>query len=129
MTGAMRMRESASSKEAQCSLARATAPAHTPAMDRDIAIERLRRHASDLAARGASHMSLFGSTARGEARQDSDVDLLVDLDPAHRFTLVKLAQLRRYVSELLDAEAEITLREDVKPFLRDSIVEDEIRVF
>lgn len=69
------------------------------------------------------------STTRGEAGSDSDVALLVDADPARRFTIVKLAQLRRYVSEILEAEAEITIREDVKPLLRDSIAEDEIRVF
>lgn len=98
-------------------------------MKRDTIIDCLQQHASDLRERGVAHLSLFGSAAREDARIDSDVDLLVDLDASQRFTLIRLAQLKQYVSQLLDMEADITLREDVKPLLRDNIAEDEIRVF
>ena len=98
-------------------------------MDRQAAIDRLKRHALDLKGQGVAHLSMFGSVARNEASPESDVDLLVDLDASQRFTLVRLAQLKHYVSDILDAKADITIRDDVKPLLRDSILEDEIRVF
>jgi uncharacterized protein len=44
-------------------------------MGRDEAIRRLRRHEADLRRLGVEHLYLFGSTARGEAKDDSDIDL------------------------------------------------------
>jgi predicted nucleotidyltransferase len=44
-------------------------------------------------------LSLFGSVARGEARADSDVDLLVEFEPDKDWSLLDMAQLR--------AEAEV----------------------
>ena len=41
-------------------------------MNRDEAMSRLRRHEAELKALGVHHLYLFGSTARGEARPDSD---------------------------------------------------------
>ena len=98
-------------------------------MERQSAIESLKQHAADLRDRGVIHLSVFGPTARGEAGPESDIDLLVDIDAGHQFTLVKLAQLRNFLNGILDAEADTTIREDIKPLLRDSIFEDEIRVF
>lgn len=44
-------------------------------MERDQAIARLKEHEAELRQLGIEHLYLFGSTARSEAREDSDVDL------------------------------------------------------
>jgi predicted nucleotidyltransferase len=44
-------------------------------MERDEAISRLRQHEADLKRLGVEHLYMFGSTARGEVNNDSDVDL------------------------------------------------------
>jgi predicted nucleotidyltransferase len=44
-------------------------------MKRDEAISRLQQHEADLRRLGVEHLYMFGSTARGEANDDSDVDL------------------------------------------------------
>jgi predicted nucleotidyltransferase len=49
-------------------------------MKRDEAISRLQQHEADLKQLGVEHLYLFGSTARGEAREDSDVDLIFDYE-------------------------------------------------
>ena len=50
-------------------------------MTRDEAIARLKRSEADLKKAGVAHVYLFGSTARDEARPDSDVDLFFDYEP------------------------------------------------
>jgi predicted nucleotidyltransferase len=49
----------------------------------DNVIDALRSHEGELRRFGVSHASVFGSVARGEARADSDVDVLVELDQDH----------------------------------------------
>jgi predicted nucleotidyltransferase len=46
-------------------------------MDRTEAITKLRAHEAELKQLGVQHLYLFGSTARGDARADSDVDLFL----------------------------------------------------
>jgi len=50
------------------------------AMKRDEAISRLQQHEADLKKLGVEHLYLFGPTARGEAGDDSDVDLFFDYE-------------------------------------------------
>jgi predicted nucleotidyltransferase len=57
------------------------------------------------AAHGATHLRLFGSAARGTAGPDSDVDLLVDLDPGR--TLFDLAALRAELEHLLGTSVDV----------------------
>ena len=51
-------------------------------MNRDDRIAALRAHEPELRAAGVIGLSLIGSAARGEQRDDSDIDLLVRLEPA-----------------------------------------------
>ncbi|RYE62810.1 MAG: hypothetical protein EOP17_18650 [Rhizobiaceae bacterium] len=46
-------------------------------MDKDQVIAKLREHEAELRAAGAEQMSIFGSVARGEATDESDLDVLV----------------------------------------------------
>lgn len=65
-----------------------------------------RHHIKAAAARhGASSVRLFGSTARGEESMDSDVDLLVSLEPNR--TLFDLARLRAELEALLEAPVDL----------------------
>jgi predicted nucleotidyltransferase len=54
----------------------------SPGMDQRLndVIQTLRSHRTELFELGVSHASIFGSVARGEARADSDIDVLVELD-------------------------------------------------
>ena len=62
-------------------------------MTRDEATTELARHADALRARGAEAAYLFGSTARGESRDDSDLDVFIDVAPGRKFSLTTSALL------------------------------------
>ena len=51
-------------------------------MDRETALALLRDHAPELKAAGVARISVFGSVARGDARPESDVDVVVGLGDA-----------------------------------------------
>jgi predicted nucleotidyltransferase len=84
---------------AMSSPAKAESPGHDAERERVIAL--LRAHAEDIRGRGVTRLALFGSIARGEAGPSSDVDLLIEVDPHARFTLVDLVGLERFLSGLL----------------------------
>lgn len=65
----------------------------TPTAEQVIAT--LRDHAAELRQAGVRHVSLFGSLARGEASPASDIDLVVELDPAARIGIIRLTGIER----------------------------------
>ena len=54
---------------------------YTDGMKRDEVIATLQNHRAELQRRGVVHAALFGSVARDEARADSDIDIMIDIDP------------------------------------------------
>ncbi|MGQ0663344.1 MAG: HepT-like ribonuclease domain-containing protein [Pseudomonadota bacterium] len=98
-------------------------------MTRDQAIRILHDHAGEIRARGVTRLALFGSTVRGGARADSDVDLLVDIDRRRKFSLLDQAGLQIFLGEMLDCEVEVATRDGLKPFLKDNILAEAVEVF
>ncbi|HEX4704328.1 MAG TPA: nucleotidyltransferase family protein [Pseudonocardiaceae bacterium] len=88
----------------------------------------LRRHRAaiiELAAKhGAHDIRVFGSVARGEDTDTSDIDLLVNVD--HGVGLVSLAGLRRELTELLGADVDVVPASTLKPTLRDAVLAEAI---
>jgi uncharacterized protein with HEPN domain/predicted nucleotidyltransferase len=101
---------------------------HEP-LSREAAIRLLEAHEEDLRARGVVRLALFGSTTRGEARPDSDVDVLVEIDWQHPFSLVEWAGLELYLQGLFDRRVEVTMRRGLKEHLSDSVLADAEEVF
>lgn len=79
-------------------------------------MRRHRRELREVARRhGARNLRVYGSTARGEAGPDSDVDLLIDLERGR--TLLDLVALRREASRVLGCPVDISTVD----MLRDSV--------
>ena len=96
-------------------------------MTRADVIASLKARAADIHEFGATSLYLFGSTARGEALDDSDIDLFVDYDP-ERFSFVELIRLRERLSQILGRSADLTTREGLHPLLRPQIEAEAIRI-
>lgn len=98
-------------------------------MRRNEAVRLLRAHAGDIRAIGATSLYLFGSTARDEAGEASDLDLFIDYDEDGDFSAIELVRLQNYISDALEIEADVTTRDGLHPLIRDEIVAKAERVF
>ena len=89
---------------------------------------RLRRHRRaviDTATRrGASNVRVFGSVARGDESEHSDVDLLVDL--GSDVGLVALAGLAREIGEIVGVDVDVVPAESLKPGMREQVLAEAI---
>lgn len=87
----------------------------------------LHAHAEDLRSRyGITNLAVFGSIVRGEAREDSDVDILADV-PAS-MSLLGVVSAENYLCELLGVKVDFIPRSDVRRELKDQILSDAVPV-
>ena len=71
---------------------------------------------------GARNVRIFGSVARGEARPDSDVDFLVDMEPGR--TLFDMGGLLMDLRDLLGLEVDVVTEHGLKPRIRDRVLKE-----
>jgi predicted nucleotidyltransferase len=98
-------------------------------MTRQEILKRLQESEPVLRARGVRHAALFGSRARGDDRPDSDIDIMIELDPAVRVTVFNYAGLKDYISGLFDAPVDVVNRDGLKPYVRPAATADAIYAF
>jgi predicted nucleotidyltransferase len=93
-----------------------------------MAIARLKEHEAELKQLGVEHLYLFGSTARDEAREDSDVDLFFD-HPEGSLGLLKLMEVKEVAAEILGRKTDMMTRRSLHPYLRARIEASSLQVF
>jgi predicted nucleotidyltransferase len=102
---------------------------YTCFMKKQEAIAVLLAHRDALRARGVRHAALFGSVARDDARADSDVDILIELEPEAELDLFAYVGLRRYIAGLFTGPVDVVDREALKPDLRPPTERDAVYAF
>ncbi len=85
-------------------------------LTRDLAIKRLRSIEGDIRGLGVRRLALFGSVLRNEARLDSDVDVLVEFDPAQK-TFDNFMGLVTLLEHALEHRVEVVTTESLSPFI------------
>ncbi|MDR3463751.1 MAG: nucleotidyltransferase domain-containing protein [Beijerinckiaceae bacterium] len=97
-------------------------------MKRAEAINRLLQHEADLKRLGVEHLFLFGSTARDEAKDESDVDLFFDHEKG-KLGLYELMDVKERAASILGRKTDIMTRDSLHPGLRKRIEDSAVLVF
>ena len=95
---------------------------------RDLTIAKLKEHEAELRQLGVAHLYLFGSTARDEARDDSDVDLFFD-HPEGSLGLFELMDIKDAAERILGQKTDIMTRRSLHRILRPKIEASAHQVF
>ena len=97
-------------------------------MEKDVVINTLRAHEAELRAEGISHIYLFGSVARGEADEKSDVDLFYEYG-SPKFSLFDLMRVQDRLSDILGTKVDAMTRDSVHRRIRGRVEAEAIQVF
>lgn len=97
-------------------------------MTRDEVISKLKAVEPALRAQGAAALYLFGSHARDQAADASDVDVFIDRDPGRPFGFVELTNIQFMLEEALGTDVDLATRTALHPRLRAEIERTAIRV-
>ena len=79
--------------------------------------------------KGVVSLALFGSLVRGEARPDSDIDVLIDIAPRRRFSLLDLISVKHLLEDELEREVDVVTRGGLDSRIRDNVLSQAERVF
>ena len=97
-------------------------------MTRDEIVDFLTTHKAELRQTyGVQEIILFGSYARQTAREDSDIDIAVELDE-ERKTLTIFFGLKRYLEESLGKRIDLGIKSAMKPIILKAAQEDMLYV-
>lgn len=79
--------------------------------------------------RGLASLSLFGSIARDAGRAESDVDVLVDIAPNVRFSLIDLVSVKDFLEDQLGRRVDVVTKDGLEPAMRDRVLREAQAVF
>jgi predicted nucleotidyltransferase len=73
-------------------------------------------------------LAIFGSVARDEATDTSDVDMLVDFEPGARIGLFRLIEIKQFLEGLLGCPVDLGTADTLRQRIREQVLKEAIRV-
>lgn len=98
-------------------------------MTREEIVASLRMTEPKLHAEGVTRLAIFGSRARRDARPDSDLDVLIEVDPNARFSLLNLSGVGLIIEDATGIPAQVCLRRSIEAGMARRIAGDIVEVF
>lgn len=96
-------------------------------MNKQEALKIIEKNKAHLKKFNVNALFLFGSVAHDQAGPDSDIDILVEFDPDAKIGLFEMARLKRFISEVLNCDADIVTPDALHPMLKDDILKEMVR--
>ncbi|WP_342732223.1 nucleotidyltransferase domain-containing protein [Bradyrhizobium sp. B117] len=98
-------------------------------MTRDEIVAAIRRNADAIKGKGVSKLGIFGSRTRDDYPPASDIDVLVEVEPAVSFSLLNLIDVEQIIEEATGLQAQATVRRSISPHLAHQIADDFLEIF
>jgi predicted nucleotidyltransferase len=95
----------------------------------DAIVAKLRSIQHEIKAQGVTRLAVFGSRARGDARTDSDLDILVDTTCHGQTPPFDLFKVQHLIEDATGITTQISIRELLKPRMAERISDDLVEVF
>jgi uncharacterized protein len=95
----------------------------------DTIVARLREIEPAIKAQGVTRLAVFGSRARGDARPDSDLDVLVDTTSRGQIPPFDHFKVQHLIEDATGVSTQISIRELLKPRMAERIADDLVEVF
>ncbi|UVC07084.1 nucleotidyltransferase domain-containing protein [Rhizobium sp. TH2] len=89
-------------------------------------LEHVRPALSDA---GVSHLAVFGSQARGQASAESDLDILIDVEPKASFSLIDLIGIEHMLTEATGVKVNAVMRRSLDAQFNKEIRQDIVEIF
>ncbi|TGK17616.1 nucleotidyltransferase [Leptospira stimsonii] len=96
-------------------------------MDRAQVLENIRKNIEIIHSFGIDSIGLFGSVARNENSQNSDLDILVNYQDG-KLILDSYMDLKFFIESLFQCKVDLVTKSSIKPYLRERILEEVIYV-
>ena len=98
-------------------------------MKRDEVLKVLGEHRDELRQRfGVKSLAVFGSVARGEAKPESDVDIVVEFDPQAHVGLFKMVELKEFLEKVLGCPVDVVALDGLRPWMRELVRREAVRI-
>jgi predicted nucleotidyltransferase len=98
-------------------------------MNKQDVIDILVGHQAELRARGVRHAALFGSTARGDASLQSDIDIMIELADDASLDIFAYVELKNFIAGLFPGPVDVVNKDALKPYIRSPAAADSIYAF
>ena len=96
-------------------------------MKKEQAIQILQENLHELKKFHVKSVAIFGSVARDEATDQSDIDILVEFDPGAIVGLFMFINLKDYLSRILGCEVDLATPRSLRHEMKDNILKELIR--
>jgi predicted nucleotidyltransferase len=100
-----------------------------PDLKRDQLVARLRTLRPAFEKEGVTSMALIGSRARGDNRPDSDIDLMIEVDPGRKFSILDLIAVKHIIEDHVGLSTDVIMRRSLKPDFRANAERDAVDVY
>jgi len=95
----------------------------------DAIVAKIRKLQPEIMALGVTRLAVFGSRARGDARTDRDLDILVDTTPHGQMPSFDLFKVQHLIEDTTGITTQISIRNLLKPRMAERISDDLVEVF